>query len=208
VSAAAAIDLERRRALYRRALALGVAERQCRRADARPGPRVLRLLAFAGVRLPEVTLYAELLHADAGAQAVVYQLAPALLGVTAGAMELADRGLQAHAREFGYRVDVWLERAVDGAGDELLMRSPRMEALMEEVGDVCVDGCWDDLPEDGWFAPRPPLVVDQAQLATVALARAMAASVSDPVRVPGEIAEAIAHLLAIYLVALEVFSAG
>ncbi len=49
-----------------------------------------------------------------------------------------------------------------------------------------------------------PLALDQARLATIALTRATASTANDPMPVPGQIADALAHLLAIYLVAVEV----
>lgn len=48
--------------------------------------------------------------------------------------------------------------------------------------------------------------MDQARLATIALTRATASTANDPMLVPGQIADALAHLLAIYLVAVEVIA--
>jgi hypothetical protein len=95
-------------------------------------------------------------------------------------MRLAHRALETHALEVGYRVDPWVERAVDGTSDELI-------------------GC---AREDGL-----PVALEQARLATLALTRATAATAHEPMLVPGQIADALGHLLVIYLIAVEVVSA-
>jgi hypothetical protein len=53
-----------------------------------------------------------------------------------------------------------------------------------------------------------PVMLDQARLARLALTRATASTASDPMLVPGQIANALAHLLAICLIAVEVVSAA
>jgi hypothetical protein len=52
-----------------------------------------------------------------------------------------------------------------------------------------------------------PVMLDQARLATLALTRATASTANDPMLVPGQVADALAHLLAIYLIAVEIVSA-
>jgi hypothetical protein len=69
-------------------------------------------------------------------------------------------------------------RAIDGTGVEL--------------GEVDADG-------EGL-----PVALEQARLATLALTRATASTATEPMLVPGQIADALAHLLAIYLIAVEV----
>jgi hypothetical protein len=96
-------------------------------------------------------------------------------------MRLAHRALEMHALEVGYRAEMWVARAVEGTGDE----------LGESVADD------EDLP----------VAFEQARLATLALTRATASTANEPMLVPGQIAEALGHLLAIYLVAVEVASA-
>jgi hypothetical protein len=48
--------------------------------------------------------------------------------------------------------------------------------------------------------------LDQARLATLALTRATASTANDPMLLPGEIADTLAHVLAIYVIAVEVAS--
>src|SRR5256885_458917 len=93
-------------------------------------------------------------------------------------MRLAHRALEVHALEVGYCVDAWVDRALRGAGEELHEQDEVEESL--------------------------PLALDQARLATIARTRATASTANDPMLVRGQIADALAHLLAIYLVAVEV----
>ena len=53
-----------------------------------------------------------------------------------------------------------------------------------------------------------PVALEQARLATLALTRATASTASDPMLVPGQIADALGHLLVIYLIAVEVGAAA
>ena len=57
-------------------------------------------------------------------------------------------------------------------------------------------------PEDGL-----PVALEQARLATLALTRATASTANEPMLVPGQIADALSHLLVIYLIAVEVAAA-
>ena len=49
--------------------------------------------------------------------------------------------------------------------------------------------------------------MEQASLATLALTRATASTANQPMLVPGQIADALSHLLVIYLIAVEVAAA-
>jgi hypothetical protein len=73
-------------------------------------------------------------------------------------------------------------RAVEGTRDEL-------------SGSVADDGSL-------------PVALEQARLATLALTRATASTANEPMLVPGQIADALAHLLMIYLLAAEVAAAA
>jgi hypothetical protein len=165
------------RSMYVRAVAHGVANTQCSVEHER-GYEALRLLTLATLRLPDLAVYGELLHSHDDEVSAVCLVAQALIGASAGAMRLAHRALEVHALEVGYRTDAWVERALQGAGDELHARDEVEESL--------------------------PLALDQARIATIALTRATASTANDPMLVPGQIADALAHLLAIYLVAVEV----
>jgi hypothetical protein len=180
MTAAAALDARRRRATFGRAIAFGVANPQCSCGRERQFG-ALRLLTLATVRLPDVALYGELLHSHAAEQRTCCLVAQTLIGASPGAMRLAHRALEMHALELGYRADVWVQHAVDGAGDELSASSENEEDL--------------------------PVALEQVRLATLALTRATASTASEPMLVPGQIANALSHLLVIYLIALEVESA-
>jgi hypothetical protein len=97
-------------------------------------------------------------------------------------MRLAHRALETHAAEVGYRTDRWVQRAVEGTRDELSRNVADDETL--------------------------PVALEQARLATLALTRATASTANEPMLVPGQIADALAHLLVIYLLAVEVASAA
>jgi hypothetical protein len=181
VAAAAELDAMHRRAMYGRAVAHGVANTQCSiEQERRYG--ALRLLTLATLRLPDVAVYGELLHSQGEEGCAACLVAQAMIGASSGAIRLAHRALEMHALEVGYRVDAWLERALDGAAEEL-----QASVLVE------------------WSLP---VTLDQARLATLALTRATASTANDPMLVPGQIADALAHLLAIYLIAFEVASAA
>jgi hypothetical protein len=75
-----------------------------------------------------------------------------------------------------------VQRAIDGAGDELSGSTEREQGL--------------------------PVALEQARLATLALTRATASTANEPMLVPGQIADALGHLFVIYLIAVEVASAA
>ena len=167
--------------MYGRAVAFGVANTQCSSARERQFG-ALRLLTLATLRLPDVALYGELLHCHAAERRACCLVAQTLIGASSGAMRLAHRALEMHALERGYRADAWVAHAVDGAGDELSASTEKEEGL--------------------------PVALEQVRLATLALTRATASTANEPMLVPGQIADALGHLLVIYLIALEVASAA
>ena len=168
--------------MYGRAVAFGVANTQCSSERERQFG-ALRLLTLSTLRLPDVALYGELLHSSAGERSACCLVAQTLIGASSGAMRLAHRALETHALEVGYRAEAWVERAVEGAGDEL-------------SGSLVDD-------EEGL-----PVALEQARLATLALTRATASTANEPMLVPGQIANALRHLLVIYLIAVETASAA
>ena len=177
----AALDVRRRRALYGRAVAFGVANTHCSSERERQFG-ALRLLTLATLRLPDVALYGELLHSYAGDPRACCLVAQTLIGAASGAMRLAHRALEMHAVEVGYRTDLWVQRAVEATRDQLSGSVADDESL--------------------------PVALEQARLATLALTRATASTASDPMLVPGQIADALGHLLVIYLIAVEVGAAA
>src|SRR5437764_10066580 len=129
-------------------------------------------MTLATLRLPDVALYGELLHSNAAEQRACCLVAQTLIGASSGAMRLAHRALEMHAVELGYRAEAWVQHAIDGGGDEL------SGAVADEEG--------------------LPAALEQARLATLALTRATAATANEPTLVPGQIADALGHLLVIY----------
>ena len=177
----AALDERGRRAMYGRAVAFGVANTHCSSERERQFG-ALRLLTLATVRLPDVAVYGELLHSYAGERRACCLVAQTLVGAASGAMRLAHRALEMHAVEVGYRTDLWVQRAVEGTRDQLSGSVADDESL--------------------------PVALEQARLATLALTQATASTANEPMLVPGQIANALAHLLVIYLLAVEVASAA
>jgi hypothetical protein len=167
--------------MYGRAVAFGVANTQCSCERERQFG-VLRLLTLSTLRLPDVALYGELLHVYAAERQACCLVAQTLIGACTGSMRLAHRALEMHTLELGDRADSWVQRAVDGTGDEL------RGAVADEEG--------------------LPMALEQARLATLALTRATASTANEPTRVPDQIADALGHLLVIYLIAREVASAA
>jgi hypothetical protein len=160
--------------MYGRAVAFGVANTQCC-SKREQQLGALRLLTLSTLRLPDVALYGELLHSHAADRRECSLVAQTLIAASAGAMRLAHRALETHALERG-RVEVWVAR-IEPTGDEL----------------------------SGWSAKDGlPVALKQARLATLALMRATASTANEPMLVPGQIADALGHLLVIYLIAVEV----
>jgi hypothetical protein len=93
-------------------------------------------------------------------------------GTVAGALRLGHRALETHARDVGYAIDAWIDRTLEHAG-----------ALLGHQVDA-----------------DAPVLLDKARLAAIALARATAATADDRMLVPDEVANGLAHLLAVYLV--------
>jgi hypothetical protein len=171
--AAAADELGLRRA-YAAGLARGATNTQCTAEEERTYG-TLRLLTLATLRLPDLFLYAHIVEVLAGDDdhPVPSVAVRAITTTAAGALRLAHRALETHARDVGYEVDAWIDRALEHTG-----------ALL--AGQVDVD---------------TPVLLDHARLAAIALTRATAATADDRMLVPDELANALAHLLAVYLVA-------
>jgi hypothetical protein len=173
VSSAAALDGDSRRVLYGRAVAHGAANTQCS-AERERRYGTLRLLTLATLRVPDLAVYGELLHAHAAEGSGACVVARTLVDASSGAMRLAYRALEVHSRELGYCAQAWVDRALDGAGG-----APQ--------GSEEIEGSL-------------PVALDQARLAAISLTRATASTANDPMLVPGQIADALGHLLAIYLI--------
>ena len=175
VAIAAATDQTELRSSYERAVSDGAANTLCTPAEER-AYGTLRLLTLAMLRLPDLYLYAHLLEALDEEPTVepVRRLVTLRLGeVAAGALRLAHRALETHAHELGYETDAWVVRALERARGQLSGDLEREE--------------------------RP--LVDQARRCAIALTRAIAAAAGEAMLVPGELADGLARLLALYLIA-------
>ena len=93
---AAGLDARRRRAMYGRAVAHGVANTQCG-AERERSYGSLRLLTLATLHLPDLAVYGELLHSRAEEGSPACLVAQALTGASSGALRLAHRALELHA---------------------------------------------------------------------------------------------------------------
>jgi hypothetical protein len=178
VAIAAAADRNELRLLYGQAVSHGAANTLCTPEEER-GYGTLRLLTLATLRLPDLYLYAHLLEAldeDATVEPVPPIVTSQLGGIAAGALRLAHRALETHADELGYERGAWVERVLERARVQL-------------CGDL---------------ASREWPLVDEARRCAIALTRAIAATAGDGMLVPGELAEALARLLVLYLIATRI----
>jgi hypothetical protein len=173
VAIAAAADEPGLRRAYAAGLARGATNTQCTAEEERTYG-TLRLLTLATLRLPDLFLYAHIVEVLAGDRDPAPSVAVRAITTTSGgALRLAHRALETHARDVGYALDAWIDRALDYTG-----------ALLG--GRVDADA---------------PVLLDHARLAAIALTRATAATADDRMLVPDELANGLAHLLAVYLVA-------
>jgi hypothetical protein len=175
VAIAAATDETELRSSYERAVSHGAANTLCTPKE-ESAHGTLQLLTLATLRLPDLYLYAHLLEALDEEPTVepVPQLVTSRLGeIAAGALRLAHRALETHADELGYQPGAWVERALE-------------RAHMQLSGDL----------ERGEQS-----LVDEARQCAIALTRAIAATAADAMLVSGELADGLARLLALYLIA-------
>jgi hypothetical protein len=171
--AAAVGDAELRR-MYVSAVARGGSNTGCTAEEERVYG-LARLVTLALIRASDLVLSAHLLDmVDEDEQDPL--VARAASDVSAGALRLAHRVLEIHSRDVGYETEVWVERALLHTAAELDWR-----ATGEDEG--------------------APAALDEARSATMAIARASEAAVSDRMLVPEQLAVALGHLLAVYALA-------
>ena len=178
VAIAAATDQTELRSLYGQAVSHGAANTLCTPEEER-AYGTLRLLTLATLRLPDLYLYAHLLEAldeDPTIKPVPPLVTSQLGEIAAGALRLVHRALETHAHELGYETGAWVARALERAHEQLC----------------------GDLERD----QRP--LVDGARRCAIALTRAIAATAGEAMLVPGELADALARLLVLYLIATTV----
>ena len=174
VAIAATADGPELRRAYAAGVARGATNTWCAAEEERTYG-TLRLLTLAMLRLPDLFLYAhivEVLAGDGDHGRVPPVAVSAITATAAGALRLAHRALETHARDVGYEIEAWIDRALEHAG-----------ALL--CSQVDADA---------------PVLLDQARLAAIALTRATAATADDRMLVPDEVANGLAHLLAVYLI--------
>jgi len=175
VAIAAAADQTELRSSYERAVSHGAANTLCTPEEERTHG-TLRLLTLATLRLPDLYLHAHLLEAlDEGAtlEPIPPMLTSRLSEIGAGALRLAHRALETHAHELGYQPGAWVERALERARVQLSGDLERGEQSL----------------------------VDETRRCAIALTRAIAATAGDAMLVPGDLADALARLLELYLIA-------
>ncbi len=139
----------------------------------------MRLLGLATLRLPDLFLYAHVAQAfseDPDVDRVPLVVVDAVRVIAAGALRLAHRALETHARQTGGEPGVWVDRALEQAGAGL---ARPLEADVSAL-------------------------LDHARRAAIALTRATTATGDDRTLVPSELADGLAHLLAVYLIATSV----
>ena len=179
---AAHVNERELRDAYAAAVSHGARNTRCA-ADEERAYGTLRLLTLATLRLPDLFLYAHVAQAfceDPEVDRVPMVVVDAVRVIAAGALRLAHRALETHARETGCEPGVWVDRALERAG--------------------------------AWLA-RPleadvPALLDHARRAAIALTRATSATADDRTLVPAELADGLAHLLAVYLIATTLACSG
>ena len=172
---AAAADQTELRSSYERAVSHGAANTLCTPGEER-AHGTLRLLTLATLRLPDLYLCGYLLEAleeNSSVEPVPPTVTSRFGEITAGALRLAHRALESHAYELGYDPRAWVERALERAHAQLSGDLEREE--------------------------RP--LIDQARWCSIALTRAIAATAVEAMLVPGELADGLARLLALYVIA-------
>ena len=98
---------------------------------------------------------------------------------SAGTLRLAHRALEAHAGALGYDPGAWVEHALE-----------RARAALLELEPTLIEG-------------TAAIAQAQTRRAAVALTRAAAATETDGIAVPDEVATALAHLLTLFMLASE-----
>jgi hypothetical protein len=176
---AALADTEELRCAYWCAVADGAQNTHCC-ADCERTYGALRLLTLAMLRLPDLSVQSHLLDAgDGDGDALLDIILDAVSDTSAGALRLAHRALETHADALGYDAFAWVEHAVQRTG-----------TILRELELTLIEGT-----AAGARA--------QARHGAVALTRAAAATEADEMAVPDEIATALAHLLALFMIAGE-----
>jgi hypothetical protein len=161
------------RQVYVAAVSDGAENTWCAAAQER-GYGTLRLLTLATLRLPDLFLYAHVAQAfgeDPEVERVPPVVVDAVRMIAAGALRLTHRALETHASDVGYDAGVWVDRALGQAGARL--------ARDVDVSDL----------------------LDEARRAAIALTRATAATADERMLLPAELADGLAHLLAVYALA-------
>jgi len=181
VTAAQATERELRDA-YAAAVSHGARNTRCT-ADEERAYGTLRLLTLVMLRLPDLFLYAHVAQAfceDPEVDRVPAVVVDGVRVIAAGALRLAHRALEMHASETGCEHAVWVDRALGRAG------------------------AWLARPADA----DVPALLEHARRAAIALTRATSATADDRTQMPAELADGVARLLAVYVIATTVACSG
>ena len=113
---------------YEVAIAQGATDTGCRAEEERVCG-TLRLITLAILRLPDLALLAQLIHADSEDRLVLR----AARDVAGGALRLAHRALDRNGRDVGYEIGAWIDDARLTAAVELAREHDEMPVLIEQV---------------------------------------------------------------------------
>ena len=140
----------RRRKSYEVALAHGATDTGCRAEEERLCG-TLRLITLAILRLPDLALLAQLVHADSEDRLVLR----ATREVSGGALRLAHRALETHGRDVGYEIGAWTDEALLGAAAQLAREPDEMPVLIEQVrlATLALTQAAAAIPEDRMLVP-------------------------------------------------------
>jgi len=167
---------------YAAAVSHGARNTRCT-ADEERAYGTLRLLTLVMLRLPDLFLYAHVAQAfceDPEVDRVPAVVVDGVRVIAAGALRLAHRALEMHASETGCEHAVWVDRALGRAG------------------------AWLARPADA----DVPALLEHARRAAIALTRATSATADDRTQMPAELADGVARLLAVYVIATTVACSG
>ena len=113
---------------YEVAIAQGATDTGCRAEEERVCG-TLRLITLAILRLPDLALLAQLIHADSEDRLVLR----AARDVAGGALRLAHRALERNGRDVGYEIGAWIDDARLTAAVQLARKHDEMPVLIEQV---------------------------------------------------------------------------
>jgi hypothetical protein len=147
--AADASDAQLRKS-YEVALAHGATNTACWPEEERLYGTV-RLTTLAILRLADLAMIAQLMHADHQGHVVLR----AARDVAGGALRLAHRALQTHGRDVGYEVGAWIDDTLSTTAVELARQHDEVPILIQEVrqATLALTQAAAAVPEDRMLVP-------------------------------------------------------